>query len=44
MGVKIKAFGHFVGDKILGNKELAERYGITEDWIIEKTGIEERRY
>lgn len=44
MGVKIKAFGHFVGDKILGNAELAERYGITEDWIIEKTGIEERRY
>jgi len=44
MGVKIKAFGHFVGDKILGNSELAERYGITEDWIIERTGIEERRY
>ena len=44
MGVKIKAFGHFVPDHSVANKELAERFGITEEWILERTGIEERKY
>jgi 3-oxoacyl-[acyl-carrier-protein] synthase-3 len=44
MGVKIKAFGHFVPDHNVPNKELAERFDLTEEWILERTGIEERKY
>jgi 3-oxoacyl-[acyl-carrier-protein] synthase-3 len=44
MGTVIKAFGHFIPDKRVTNKELAQRFSITEDWIEEKTGIIERRY
>jgi 3-oxoacyl-[acyl-carrier-protein] synthase III len=41
MGVKIKSFGHFIPDHSVPNKELAGRFGITEEWILERTGIEE---
>lgn len=44
MGAIIKAFGHFIPDKRLNNKELSERFSINEKWIEERTGITERRY
>lgn len=44
MGVIFKSFGHFIPEKRVINKELAARFGVTEEWIFERTGIEERRY
>lgn len=44
MGTVFKAFGHFIPDRQVTNKELAERFSITEEWIEERTGILERRY
>lgn len=44
MGTVFKSFGHFIPEKRVTNKELAERFNITEEWILERTGIEERRY
>jgi len=44
MGVIFKSFGHFIPESRVTNKELAERFGVTEEWILERTGIEERRY
>ena len=44
MGVAIAAWGHFIPEHRVTNAELASRFGITEDWILARTGIEERRY
>lgn len=44
MGVVFKTFGHFIPDKKVTNQELAKQFDITEDWILERTGIIERRY
>lgn len=39
-----RAFGHYLPQRVVTNAEVAERYGCTPDWIVEMTGIEERRY
>jgi len=44
MGVILKSFGHFIPDHSVTNAELAERYNITPEWIVDRTGIEERKY
>jgi len=44
MGVIFKSFGHFIPNHGVTNAELAQRYGITEEWIVDRTGIEERKY
>ncbi len=44
MGVVIKSFGHYLPEYRLTNAELAKRFDITEEWIVERTGILERRY
>lgn len=44
MGVQILSWGHYSPKSKLTNKELAERFKITEEWIINRTGIEERTY
>jgi 3-oxoacyl-[acyl-carrier-protein] synthase-3 len=44
MGVAIKSFGHYISNHSITNAELAERLGISEKWILEKTGIHERQY
>ncbi len=44
MGVVLKSFGHFIPKDSLRNAELAVRFGITEQYIVEKTGIEQRAY
>lgn len=46
MGLIFKGAGHYIPDTIISNKDLSERYKTDFDlnsWIIEKTGICERR-
>ena len=35
--------GHYIPEKVLSNKDLAERFGKPESWFEERTGIRERR-
>lgn len=44
MGVKITGFGHYIPEARVTNTELAQRFGVSEEWIVQKTGIHERRY
>lgn len=44
MGVKIIGWGHFIPNIAIKNSELARRFSLSEDWIMERTGIQERRY
>ncbi|WP_165933495.1 3-oxoacyl-ACP synthase III family protein [Arundinibacter roseus] len=44
MGVKITSWGHFIPQTSLTNSELSKRFNVTTDWILERTGIEERKY
>lgn len=43
MGIGILGTGSYLPEYVLGNEELAGRLGVTEKWILEKTGIRERR-
>lgn len=36
--------GSYVPDRVVDNRELAERYGCSEDWILKRTGIQQRRF
>jgi len=40
----IKAFGAYLPEKVVANDELAARLNCTSAWILEVSGIEERRY
>ena len=40
----IRAFGAYLPERVVGNLELAGRLGCTPEWIVEMSGIEERRY
>jgi 3-oxoacyl-[acyl-carrier-protein] synthase-3 len=40
----IRAFGAYLPERIVDNRELAERLGCTPEWMVEMSGIEERRY
>lgn len=44
MGTILKSFGHFIPEQRVTNTELAKRFDVTEEWIVERTGIEERKY
>ncbi|MBK9566846.1 MAG: beta-ketoacyl-ACP synthase III [Saprospiraceae bacterium] len=44
MRSKIAGIGHYVPERIVKNEELAKHMDTTNEWIIERTGIEERRY
>ncbi|HEY9117530.1 MAG TPA: 3-oxoacyl-ACP synthase, partial [Roseivirga sp.] len=41
---KIIALGHYVPENIIKNKELEKIMNTTDEWIVERTGIEERRW
>lgn len=43
MKIKIMGIGHALPEKVLTNKELENIVNTTESWIIERTGILERR-
>ncbi len=36
--------GSFLPERVLNNRELAERFGCSEEWILTRTGIRERRF
>lgn len=40
----IHSFGAYLPERVVGNGELAGRLGCTPEWIVEMSGIEERRY
>jgi 3-oxoacyl-[acyl-carrier-protein] synthase III len=40
----LRAFGRYVPSRIVSNAELAERLGCEPDWILNVSGIAERRY
>ncbi len=44
MRTKIAGIGHYVPERIVTNQELTKYMDTTNEWIIERTGIEERRY
>jgi len=41
---KITGVGHYVPEKVIPNTELEKYMDTTSEWIIERTGIEERRF
>jgi len=40
----LRAFGSWLPPRRVTNAELAPQLGVTPDWVLEATGIEERRY
>lgn len=43
MNPRIAAFGHYLPERRLGNEALAARLGCEPAWILQSSGIEERR-
>jgi 3-oxoacyl-[acyl-carrier-protein] synthase-3 len=44
MGTKISGFGFYVPDNIVTNFDLEKKFDTSNEWIIERTGIQERRF
>ena len=44
MGVQIAAVGANVPDRVVTNAELQQICGVDPEWIIQRTGIRERRH
>ncbi|WP_195263348.1 MULTISPECIES: beta-ketoacyl-ACP synthase III [unclassified Clostridium] len=42
-GVKVVGFGHYCPDNIVSNKDLENIVETTDEWIVKRTGIKERR-
>ena len=40
----IKGVGHYVPEQVVTNADLEKMMDTSNDWIIERTGIQERRY
>ena len=36
--------GSYLPERVLNNRELADRFGCSEEWILTRTGIRERRF
>ena len=41
---RILAAGHYVPERIVTNAELSQLMNTTNEWIVERTGIQERRW
>jgi 3-oxoacyl-[acyl-carrier-protein] synthase-3 len=41
---RIAGLGHHVPERIVHNAELAERFGVDDEWIVRRTGIHSRRW
>jgi 3-oxoacyl-[acyl-carrier-protein] synthase-3 len=41
---KITGIGHYVPENVVTNKDLTQWMDTTEEWIVERTGINERRF
>lgn len=44
MGVQIAGLGSYVPDQVVTNQQLNEMYGCDPEWIVQRTGILERRH
>jgi 3-oxoacyl-[acyl-carrier-protein] synthase-3 len=44
MGVEVRGWGSALPEKIVTNADFASRLDTTDQWIIERTGIRERRF
>jgi 3-oxoacyl-[acyl-carrier-protein] synthase-3 len=44
MGVQILATGSYVPDRVVSNEEVARSVGCEPDWILQRSGIVERRH
>src|SRR5271154_840137 len=42
--VSITGLGHYVPERVVTNEELAKRVDTSDEWIVERTGIRERRF
>ena len=40
----ILGVGHYVPSKVVTNHDLAKMMNTTDEWIVQRTGIRERRY
>ena len=40
----IKGLGHYLPDRVVTNNELSQLMDTSDEWIVERTGIRERRY
>src|SRR5579859_1062984 len=40
----ILGIGHYVPTRVVTNHDLAKRMTTSDDWIVQRTGIKERRY
>ena len=36
--------GHYLPDKVVTNADLAKMFDTSDEWIVQRTGIKERRY
>ncbi|MEI7924362.1 MAG: beta-ketoacyl-ACP synthase III [Planctomycetota bacterium] len=43
-GVQILGTGHYVPEEVFTNEDLQRLYGFDPDWILNRTGIQERRF
>jgi 3-oxoacyl-[acyl-carrier-protein] synthase-3 len=44
LGAEIAGLGVAVPEAVVANAPIAERFGIDESWIVQRTGIDERRF
>lgn len=44
MRARITGAGHYVPSKVVTNHDLAKMFPTSDDWIVQRTGIKERRY
>lgn len=44
LGSRITGMGHFLPDRVVTNDDLAKFLDTTNEWIVQRTGIEERRW
>ncbi|MBO3751464.1 beta-ketoacyl-ACP synthase 3 [Streptosporangiaceae bacterium NEAU-GS5] len=44
MAVGILGMGSYLPDRVVTNAEISRWTGVTEEWVVERTGIKERRY
>lgn len=44
MGVRVLGTGRYVPDNVVTNHDLLEKYGFDPEWIVNRTGIHERRF
>lgn len=40
----IKGVGHYVPERVVTNEELTKYMSTSDEWIVERTGVKERRY